>query len=147
MSGKRYDVQPAAGEQAPTPGLTMDELRAEQVDALPERDALSVIGLGGITGGLPPVDILDGVLDSDLPIGAQPVDGQPVEPYPGEQLPPVGLPLGPPEGLPSVPAPDTLPSLDVVDERIDNLPIDTILDGASADATTVAADADVSAEV
>jgi hypothetical protein len=109
-------------------GLDADELRAEQAGDLPERDAMSVIGLGGITGGLPPADVLDGVLNADLPIGTEPVDSLPGEPPPLVSGLPEGLPSGPPQGLPEVPS--TLPSLDAVDERIDNLGVDNLVDGA-----------------
>jgi hypothetical protein len=152
MTRNLRDPKTAGEDHASMPGLNPDELRAEQAGDLPDRDAMSVIGLGGITGGLPPADILDGILTSDLPVSTQPVDGLPLEQYPIDPLPPVsglpgGLPVGPPAGLPEVPPIDSLPSLDAVDDRIDNLPIDAILDGNATDTPDVSADADASVEV
>jgi hypothetical protein len=115
--------------RATQPGLDPDELRAEQAGDLPERDAMSVIGIGGITGGLPPADILDGVLESDLPASTLPVDGLPVELYPVDRLPVDGLPVEtlPPVGLPVDPPDDTLP----IEPPIGTVPIDGALNGDS----------------
>jgi len=49
-------------------GLTSDELRAEQAGDLPERDAMSILDVGGIGVGLP------------IPIELDPGDTLPVEP-------------------------------------------------------------------
>jgi len=128
MSSNLRDPKTADPDHESQPGLNPDELRAEQAGDLPERDAMSVIGIGGITGGLPPADILDGVLTGDLPVSTDPVSTLPVETPPVVSGLPEGLPSGPPDGLPEVPS--NLPSMDAVDERIDNLPVDTLMDGA-----------------
>jgi len=147
MSSNLRDPRTATGDQASTSGLSPDELQAEQAGELPERDAMSVIGVGGITGGLPPDDIFDCFPEADPSINTRPVGGLPDQsPLPAIGLP-VGLPVGPPEGLPEVPPADSLPSLDAVDERIDNLPVDTLLDGNLTDAPEVAADADATVKV
>jgi len=66
--------------QIPERGLKPDELAAERAGELPERDAMSIIGVGGLEDGLPPPGLLDGVFESDVPVEALPVDGLPVEP-------------------------------------------------------------------
>jgi len=48
MSSNLRDPKSADQEQQPDPGLSSDELRAEQAGDLPERDAMSVIGVGGL---------------------------------------------------------------------------------------------------
>jgi len=147
MSNNLRDPKTATADHASTPGLNPDELQAEQAGELPERDAMSVIGLGGITGGLPPDDIFDCFPEADPSINTRPIGGLPVEsPLPVSGLP-VGLPVGPPAGLPEVPPADSLPSLDAVDDRIDNLPVDTLLDGNLTDVPEVAADADATVKV
>jgi hypothetical protein len=78
MSGNLRDQTTAAPKDQEQPGLDPDELRAEQAGDLPERDAMSVIGVGGLEVGLPPAGLLDGVLD-DPPVQTLPVDGLPVE--------------------------------------------------------------------
>jgi len=146
MSSNLRDPKTADPDHESKPGLNPDELRAEQAGDLPERDAMSVIGLGGITGGLPPPDVLDGVLNGDLPVSTAPVDTLPVETPPVVSGLPAGLPAGPPAGLPEVPP--TLPSMDDVDDRIDNLGVDTLLDGAlNTMPNVVSAGTDTSVEV
>ena len=56
------------------PGLDPVELRAERADDLPERDAMSVVGVGDLEIGLPPAGLLDGVLDTDMPVQRQPLE-------------------------------------------------------------------------
>jgi len=69
-------------------GLSAEQLADERADDLPNREAMSVLGIGGITGPLPlPVDTTD-----------------PVTPVPGE-LPP-GVPPTPPTP-PVIPLPPT----------------------------------------
>ena len=55
-------------------GLDPVELRAEQADDLPARDAMSIISVGGLEGGLPPAGLLDGVLETDVPVQGQPLE-------------------------------------------------------------------------
>src|SRR3954465_8276241 len=71
---------PAAERQT---GLSADELRAEQAGDLPEREAMSILDVGGLHVGLPtPGDLdgalnhVDGAMDGALNTG-DPLDGQP----------------------------------------------------------------------
>jgi len=125
MSSDLRDTQrqPAEAEGQRQPGLGADELRAEQAGELPNREAMSILDVGGLNVGLPPAGAIDGVLDQDLPVGSLPIDGVPVPP---EQLPIDGSPV---TGLPV----DTLPV-----EPGDGLPTDPIalpdLPGVTGDA-------------
>jgi hypothetical protein len=102
------------------PGLDPDELRAEQAGELPERDAMSIVSVGGLEGGLPPADVLDDVLQADVPVETLPVDGLPVEHYPVDRLPIDRLPIDPlPPTLPVEPPVVTLP----VEPPVDGDPI------------------------
>jgi hypothetical protein len=102
------EMRPAA------PGLDADELRAERAGELPDRNAMSVIGVGGFEVGLPPPGFLDGVLDAEPPVGTLPVDGLPVAQLPVDPLPAVQPPVellpieppidGEPIGIPELPA-------------------------------------------
>jgi hypothetical protein len=74
-------------------GLGADELRAEQANDLPDREAMSILDVGAIEVGLPIPDDLDGAIDGPVPIGTLPVDGLPVEQYPIDQLPIDRLPV------------------------------------------------------
>jgi hypothetical protein len=88
MSRNLRDPKIEAPAQQEGPGLDPEELRAEQAGDLPDRDAMSIIGVGGLEGGLPPVD----TLPVDPPILVdQPVDSLPVEP------PADGDPIGVPD--------------------------------------------------
>jgi len=60
---------PAAEHQN---GLSADELQAEQAGTLPDREAMSILDVGGLHVGLPTPGDLDGVLNT-----ADPLDGQP----------------------------------------------------------------------
>jgi hypothetical protein len=128
MSSNTRDARIEDSAQRSQPGLDPDELRAEQAGELPERDAMSIISVGGLEGGLPPADLLDDVLQSDVPVETLPVDGLPVELYPIDRLPVDRLPIDPlPPGetppihpLPVEPPVDTLP----VEPPGDTLPID-----------------------
>ena len=143
MSSNTRETQADDPAQRDQPGLDPDELRAEQAGELPERDAMSIISVGGLEGGLPPADLLDDVLQSDVPVEALPVDGLPVELYPVDRLPVDRLPIDPlPPGetppihtLPVEPPVDTLP----VEPPGDTLPVDPIgipdLPEATADAS------------
>jgi hypothetical protein len=106
-----------------TEGLSPDELKAEQAGDLPEREAMSILDVGGLDAGLPsPADIA-GQFGSLVPPGTGPVEG-PIDPIEmAGQLPvditgqlptgtvPIGtLPMGPPDdgGLIGIPEqPDT----------------------------------------
>jgi hypothetical protein len=130
MSGNLRDQKTAAPKDQEQPGLDPDELRAEQAGDLPERDAMSVIGVGGLEIGLPPAGLLDGVLESDVPVETLPVDGLPVERFPIDQLPIDRLPVDPlppldPPTLPVEPPVDTLP----VEQPVDSLPVEPPVDG------------------
>jgi len=106
---------PAAERQN---GLSADELRAEQAGDLPEREAMSILDVGGLHVGLPTPGDLDGVLDT-----ADPLDGQPA----------LGV-IDPIDGGGQIPADlgSQLPvdvsgqnPLEIVDHLpIDNLPLD-----------------------
>src|SRR5688572_32254789 len=74
MSSNLHDAKAAKSEHQADPGLDPEELRAEQAGDLPERDAMSIIGVGGLEVGLPPAGLLDGVLESDVPVETLPVD-------------------------------------------------------------------------
>jgi hypothetical protein len=102
MSSNPRDPKAATSERHESPGLDPDELRAEQAGDLPERDAMSIISVGGLEGGLPPAGILDDILSTDVPVETLPVDGLPVERFPIDQLPIDRLPVDPlpPEELP-----------------------------------------------
>jgi hypothetical protein len=111
-SRARRSDAPAAGRPA---GLTADELRAEQAGDLPEREAMSILDVGGLPAGLPTPGDVDGVLD-----GGDPLDGQPalgvVDPIDGGGQTPIG---GLPVRLPPI---DTQPN---DTQSIDTQPIDT----------------------
>jgi hypothetical protein len=116
MSSNLRDPNAADPEHQTNPGLDPDELRAEQAGDLPDRDAMSIIGVGGLEVGLPPAGILDGVLESDIPVETLPVDGLPVEHFPIDRLPIDRLPVEP---LPPVELPvDTLPVEPPVTSRL-----------------------------
>jgi len=128
MSTNLRDTKPAESERHESPGLDPDELRAEQAGELPERDAMSIISVGGLEGGLPPAGILDGILGSDVPVHALPIDQLPIDRLPVDQLPPVELPG---DTLPVEPPVDTLP-VDppiLVDPPVDSLPAEPPVDG------------------
>jgi hypothetical protein len=157
MSRNLRDPKIEAPAQQEGPGLDPEELRAEQAGDLPDRDALSIIGVGGLEGGLPPAGLLDGLLESDVPVQTVPVDGLPVEQYPVDQLPIERLPVDPlpPEeipghGLPVEPPVITLP-VDppiLVDQPVDSLPVEPPADGdpiGVPDPPATAADASVKA--
>jgi len=62
MSGNLRDSRTAAPD-----GLTADELQAEQAGDLPNRDAMSILDVGGLGAGLPlPSDVGD-VLGGGVP--------------------------------------------------------------------------------
>ena len=106
MSSNLRDPKAANPKDQENPGLDPDELRAEQAGDLPERDAMSIIGVGGLEGGLPPAGFLDGILGTDPPDETLPVDGLPVEQYPVDQLP---IHLEPPVITPPVIVPPIIP--------------------------------------
>jgi hypothetical protein len=136
MSSNLRDPKVATPEENANAGLDPEELRAEQADDLPERDAMSIIGVGGLEIGLPPAGLLDGVLDSDVPVETLPVDGLPVERFPIDQLPIDRLPVDPlpPEDLPIHTLPveqpvDTLPVEPLpVEQPVDSLPVEPPVD-------------------
>jgi len=91
-------------------GLSSDELRAEQAGNLPEREAMSILDVGAIGGGLPTPEMIHDIVDSqlpDLPPGIGPVDTVPSQPLPPDQIPidwPVQtLPVQPIDTLPEQP--------------------------------------------
>jgi len=113
----RHPSTPAADQQT---GLSADELRAEQAGDLPDREAMSILDVGGLPVGLPTPGDVDGVLD-----GADPLDGQPalgvVDPIDGSGQTPIGdLPthLPPVDTQPGVPPIGTHP--------VDTLPVDRL---------------------
>jgi hypothetical protein len=118
MISNLRDPRDVVSGQATSDGLDDEELPAEQAGDLPERDAMSVIGVGGLEVGLPPPEILD-----DLPIHVLPVDGLPVERYPIEELPIDRLPDDP--LLPVEPPVQTLP----IDQPVDVPSIDPPVSG------------------
>jgi hypothetical protein len=134
MSSNLHNSKATDQEQRPDPGLSSDELRAEQAGVLPERDAMSIISVGGLEGGLPSPDVLGDILDTDVPVETLPVDGLPVEHYPIDRLPIDRLPvdpLPPIDTLPVEPPIDTLP-VDppiLVDQPVDSLPVEPPVDG------------------
>jgi hypothetical protein len=71
MSTSQHDPKAATTERAdgdPQPsqrGLTSDELQAEQAGDLPDREAMSVLSVGGLGIDAPPVDHLDEILNAD----------------------------------------------------------------------------------
>jgi len=119
-SKQAADAHAPAAE--PQNGLSADELRAEQADDLPEREAMSILDVGGLPVGMPTPFELNGAMtngDGALNTG-DPLDGQPalgvVDPIDGGGQTPVdNLPIGtvPVEHLPT----DNLP--------IDNPPVDS----------------------
>jgi hypothetical protein len=147
MSSDWRDPTAAAPQAHEDPGLDPEELRAEQAGELPERDAMSIIGVSGLEGGLPPAGLLDGILDSDAPVQTLPVDGLPVERFPVEELPIDRLPvdpLPPVDGLPVEPPADALP----IDPPGDTLPVEPPADGdpiGIPDLPATSADASVKA--
>jgi hypothetical protein len=130
MSSNLRDAKAPDQQQRPDRGLSSDELQAEQAGDLPERDAMSIISVGGLEGGLPPAEILDDVIGADVPVETLPVDGLPVEHYPIDRLPIDRLPVDPlPPVLPVEPLP-VEPPVDVlpVEPPGDTLPIDPPLE-------------------
>jgi hypothetical protein len=124
MSGSQRDAKTMTPGEERQAGLDPDELRAEQAGELPDRDAMSIISVGGLEGGLPPADLLDGVLESDVPVETLPVDGLPVELYPIDRLPIDRLPV---DRLPIDPLPpgETPPIQTVpVEPPVDSLPVE-----------------------
>jgi hypothetical protein len=142
MSSNLRDPNAADPEHQTNPGLDPDELRAEQAGDLPDRDAMSIIGVGGLEVGLPPAGILDGVLESDIPVETLPVDGLPVERFPIDQLPIDPLPPLDPPTLPVEQPVDTLP----VDQPVDSLPVEPPVDGDPIGIPDPAVSADASVE-
>jgi hypothetical protein len=130
MSSHLGDPKTADPDQNAKSGLNPDELRAEQAGELPDRDAMSIIGVGGFEGGLPPAGLLDDLLDTDLPVPTLPVGGLPVEQYPIDRLPVDPLP---PETLPVEPIDGGS-----VDQPIENPIIVSDLPAASAETTVEA---------
>ncbi|HZO33406.1 MAG TPA: hypothetical protein VFH48_46270 [Chloroflexota bacterium] len=109
MSSNLHDPKAAQPEGQEQSGLDPEELRAEQADDLPNRDAMSIISVGGLEGGLPPTGILDGILDTNLPVERYPVDELPIRIMPPDITPPVIEPpvLEPPaDSLPVEPPVD-----------------------------------------
>ena len=146
MSSNLRDPKAADPEHQTNSGLDPEELRAEKAGDLPERDAMSIIGVGGLEVGLPPAGILDGVVESDAPVETLPVDGLPVEHFPIDRLPIDRLPVDP---LPPVELPvDTLPVDPPVDQPVDTLPVEPPVDAdpiGVPDVPATAADASVKA--
>jgi len=59
--------RPTATEPAAADGLSPDQLAAEQAQDLPDREAMSLLDVGGLTGALPvPVDTQPAVTPPDL---------------------------------------------------------------------------------
>jgi len=86
-------------------GLTAEELHAEQTSELPDREAMTVLSVGGIEGGLPPPGFMDGVLDAGM--SADSIAGVPtVEGLP--EADPVSMVVDPP----------------VIEQPIDTIPAD-----------------------
>jgi len=56
-------------------GLSADELRAEQAGDLPDREAMSILDVGGLNVGLPTPGDLDGALNTPDPLDNQPALG------------------------------------------------------------------------
>jgi hypothetical protein len=132
MSNNPRSPQAADPKDQANAGLDPDELRAEQADDLPDRDAMSIVGIGGLEGGMPPAGILDGVLDANLPVERYPVDQLPIQIMPPDIQPPLiqppvleppgdTLPVGPPvDGDPLPPADnDPLDGIDPMDASTD----------------------------
>jgi hypothetical protein len=119
MSSNLHDPKTAQPEGREQAGLDPEELRAEQADDLPDRDAMSIISVGGLEGGLPPTGILDGILDTSLPVERYPVDELPIQIMPPEITPPV---IEPPVLEPPT---DTLP----IEQPVDTLPVEQPVDG------------------
>jgi hypothetical protein len=66
-------------------GLSPDELRAEQAGDLPDREAMSILDVGGFQAGLP--------LPGDVDIPSVPDDGVPVAANPGIETLDGNLPI------------------------------------------------------
>jgi hypothetical protein len=121
---------PAADRQS---GLSADELRAEQAGDLPEREAMSILDVGGLHVGLPTPGDLDGVLntaDTNLDGALNHVDGamdgalNTGDPLDGQ--PALGV-VDPIDGGGQIPV-DHLPTdnLPIDNPPVDTLPIDTL---------------------
>jgi len=100
-----------------SPGLTPTSYVPSRL-TICQTDAMSIIGVGGLEGALPPAGLLDGILDGDATDRVLPIDGLPVEQYPVDQLP---IHLEPPVIVPPVPP--------VIEPPIVVSPIDTPVDG------------------
>jgi hypothetical protein len=126
MSSNLRDPKATDREQPERSGLDPDELRAEQAGDLPARDAMSIVSVGGLEGGLPPAELLDDVVGSDVPVTTLPVDDLPVEHYPVDRLPIDRLPVDP--LLPVEPPVHTLRVEEPIRPPIDTLPIEPPID-------------------
>jgi hypothetical protein len=107
MNHNRSSSNVSPSTQDAVPGLDPEELSAERAGELPERDAMSILDVGGLEGGLPPAGALDSLLGSHLPVDTEPSIGLPIEQPPIDQLPIDQLPIDPlpPDGLPVDTAP------------------------------------------
>ena len=107
MSSNLRDPKTANPEPQAQPGLDPDELRAEQAGDLPDRDAMSIISVGGLEGALPPAGLIGDILTGDVPVDTLPVDQLPIQLEPPVIQPPVIEP--PISTLPIDPPGDTVP--------------------------------------
>jgi hypothetical protein len=119
MSNVQRDARAgrATAEHNRADGLGADELRAERSTDLPDREAMSILDVGGVEVGLPPPEYLGDLIDPPIPVGAQPVDGLPVEQYPIDRPPIDRLPVEP-VPIDEAPVQPLPPDQSVIDEPI-----------------------------
>jgi len=114
-------TQPANAAGTPRQGLSPDELRAEQAGDLPDREAMSVMSLGGVGIDVPPADHLDDFLNGTLPNDTLPTDTPPTDTPPldgpGSSWP---IDLNPTDGTPVAQPPVEVAPGDPVAAPIDD---------------------------
>jgi hypothetical protein len=115
-------ARPDADDRAAQQGLSSDELQAEQADDLPEREAMTVLSVGGLGIDVPPADRLDDLLNTDISTDLSvtnelPIDELPVKvDFTHEDGYPYGPVTGPVERADPPPTWDTNPPpTDVID--------------------------------
>ena len=121
MSSNLRDLPASAPERNDDAesGLSADELRAEQVGDMPDREAMSILDVGNIGVGLPtPADIGD-QLSPILPPGVGPVSG-PIDPVEMAGQLPVDITGQLPDGTVTIPPPGDGDLIGIPDSAIDD---------------------------
>jgi hypothetical protein len=117
-------ARPDADERTAHQGLSSDELQAEQADDLPDREAMTVLSVGGLGIDVPPADRLDDLLNTDISTDTSVTNDLPVKvDVTHEDGYPYGPVTGPVERTDPLPIWDTNPP---PTDAIDPPPTDVI---------------------